>query len=113
MKYIHQLKNSRKQALSKSQARRIKCALIDTVNNYQYTKDDIDRVVQEKNKIIVARNIGLEKTRIEIEVLAASEALAEAQNTLNGLQKNSSGEEPNEGKTVIAQNNLIEVKKKT
>jgi hypothetical protein len=43
--------------------------------------------------------------------LAASEALAEAQNTLNGLQKNSSGEKPNEGKTVIAQNNLIEAKK--
>jgi hypothetical protein len=111
MKYIHQLKNSRKQALSKSQARHIKCALIVTVNNYQHTKYDIDWVVQEKNKIIVARNIGLEKTRIEIEVLAASEALAEAQNTLNGLQKNSSGEEPYEGKTVIAQNNLIEVKK--
>jgi len=112
MKYIHQLKNSRKQALSKSQARRIKSALIDTVNNYQYTKDDIDRVVQEKKKNIVARNIGLEKTRIEIEVLAASEALTEAQNTLNGLQKKSSGIEPNEGKIVIAQNNVIEAQKK-
>lgn len=112
MKYIHQLKNSRKQALSKSQARLIKHAMFDTVNNYQYTKDDIDRVVQEKKKNIVARNIGLEKTRIEIEVLAASEALAEARSELNDLQNNSLGLESNEGKIVIAQNNLVEAQKK-
>jgi hypothetical protein len=37
----------------KSQARRIKCALIDTVNNYQYTKDDIDQVVQKKRKLLL------------------------------------------------------------
>lgn len=111
--YIHQLKDTRKEVLMKNETRRIRKNIVETVTNYKYTKDDIDRIVEKKKKVSVARNIGLEKTRIEIEVQSAREALTEATERLTELENHfvPGNEEIQKDKIMIAQNDVTEAKK--
>ena len=111
--YIHQLKDTRKEVLMKNEIRKIRKNTVETVTNYKYTKDDIDRIVEKKKKVSVARNIGLEKTRIETEVQSAREALTEATERLTELENNfmSGNEEIQKDKIMIAQNDVTEAKK--
>ncbi|KAL7521219.1 hypothetical protein ACHAWX_005912 [Stephanocyclus meneghinianus] len=84
-KYVSQLKTDRQTdiILSKKKAIKLRKKQDSLVNNYTYTKEDIERLVTEKKKRNKkASNIGLEKTRIAIAVQAAEDAVKEAERRL-------------------------------
>jgi len=84
-KYISQLKIDRKNddMLLKKKALKIRKRQDNLVNNYTYTKEDIEKLVIEKKKRNKkASNIGLEKTHIAIAVQAAKDAVKDAEERL-------------------------------
>ena len=84
-KYVSQLKTDRQtdSILSKKKAIKLRKKQDNLVNNYTYTKEDIERLVTEKKKRNKkSSNIGLEKTRIAIAVQAAKDAVKEAERRL-------------------------------
>jgi RNA polymerase-associated protein RTF1 len=85
-KYVSQLKTDRQSdnILSKKKAIKLRKKQDNLVNNYTYTKEDIERLVTEKKKRKgkASSNIGLEKTRIAIAVQAARDAVKEAEQRL-------------------------------
>ena len=81
-KYIGQLKTDRLSdaMLMKKKAVKLRKRQDNLVNNYTYTKEDIEKLVTEKKKRNKkAANIGLEKTHIAIAVQAARDAVKEAE----------------------------------
>ena len=81
--YMNQLKNTRSNSiLSKKKAGRLFKNQQDLVNNYNYTREDIDRQVEEKKKQNKNLNIGKELTRINMAVQAAKNELEEAMHEL-------------------------------
>ena len=84
-KYVSQLKTERQSddLLSKKSANKLRKRQDELVNNYTYTKEDIEKLIQEKKKRNKkALNIGLEKTRIAIAVQAARDAVEDAKKRL-------------------------------
>ena len=75
---VNQLKNSRlnHEILSKKRARKLRKDQDRLVTNYTYTKADIEKSIAAKKKRKVG-NIGMEKTRVAIQVQGAQEAVAE------------------------------------
>merc|ERR1719253_783709 len=75
---VNQLKNSRlnHEILSKKRARKLRKYQDRLVTNYTYTKADIEKSIAAKKKRKVG-NIGMEKTRVAIQVQGAQEAVAE------------------------------------
>jgi len=59
----------------------------ELVNNYVYTKEDIDMLVKDKKKRSKkSLNIGIEKTRIDLAVQAAKDEVAEAKKRLEDAE---------------------------
>mmetsp|Transcript_4817 Transcript_4817/g.6888 ORF Transcript_4817/g.6888 Transcript_4817/m.6888 type:complete len:536 (-) Transcript_4817:270-1877(-) len=88
--YIEMMRNCRMEnkLLEKKSAIKMRKEQDDLVNNYVYTKDDIEKSIQAKKKFRkTVGNIGAEKTRVAIAVQAAKEALAEAKNKINELER--------------------------
>ena len=81
-KYVGQLKTDRLSdtMLLKKKSVKLRKRQDNLVNNYTYTKEDIEKLVTEKKKRSKkAANIGLEKTHIAIAVQAARDAVKEAE----------------------------------
>eukprot|EP00985_Skeletonema_marinoi_P029069 scaffold26636_cov77-Skeletonema_marinoi.AAC.1 len=79
-KYVGHLKNERgtHALLTKKKAKKLSKKQDELVNNYTYTKEDIEMLVKEKKKRNKkSANIGLEKTRMAITVRAAEDAVKE------------------------------------
>lgn len=69
--------------LSKKKAIKLRKKQDNLVNNYTYTKEDVEKLVTEKKKRNKkASNIGLEKTHIAIAVQAAKDAVKAAEERL-------------------------------
>ncbi|KAL7550388.1 hypothetical protein ACHAWF_013629 [Thalassiosira exigua] len=84
-KLIGQLKTERQSesVLTKKAARKLRKRQDELVNNYTYTKEDVDRLVKEKKKRNKkALNIAVEKTRIAISVQAAKDEVEDAKKRL-------------------------------
>ena len=124
-KYAGQLKNERTQTLlTKKKANKLRKKQDELVNNYTYTKEDIEMLVKEKKKRNKkSANIGLEKTRMAIVVRAAEDAVKEVEKqlldaeveTMEAVSESTemvAGEEVAKLKEALeeANNNLMEVK---
>ncbi|ACI64902.1 predicted protein [Thalassiosira pseudonana CCMP1335] len=84
-KYVGQLKTERQHSglLTKKAANKRRRRQDELVNNYTYTKEDIEMLIKEKKKRNKkSMNIGMEKTRIAIIVQAARDAVEEAEKRL-------------------------------
>lgn len=84
-KYVSQMKIDRvhENMLLKKKAIKIRKKQDNLVNNYTYTKEDIELLVNEKKKRNKkALNIGLEKMDIAVAVQSAREAVKEAEQRL-------------------------------
>jgi len=86
--FVGQLKTLRSnEVLSKKKAIKTYKAQQDLVNNYSYTKEDIEKSIQEKKKKNKFVNIGKERTIISLEVKAARNDLEEAKLKLEQEKK--------------------------
>lgn len=77
---VSQLKTERltDDILTKKRGNKLRKRQDELVNNYTYTKDDIDMLVKEKKKRNKkSLNIGLEKTRVALAVQAAQDEVEE------------------------------------
>ena len=84
-KLVGQLKAERQNEniLTKKTANKMRKRQDELVNNYNYTKEDIDLLIKEKKKRSKkSLNIGSEKTRIAIAVHAAEDEVKEAKERL-------------------------------
>lgn len=88
-KLVSQLKTERQtdSLLTKKSANKLRKKQDDLVNNYTYTKEDIDMLVEEKKKRNKkALNIAAEKTRIAIAVQAAKDAVEECKRKIEDIK---------------------------
>jgi RNA polymerase-associated protein RTF1 len=82
-KYMNVMKSARAKVLSKRQAAKLRRKQDELVNNYTYTKEDIERNLQERKKTgKTAANLSLAQTRADLEVRSARSAIADAQSRL-------------------------------
>lgn len=87
-KYVNVQKTARARVLSKREASRMRRRQDDLVNNYTYTREDIEKNLRERKKTgKAAKNLGLEQTRAEIAVQGAESALAEARRRLEEAKR--------------------------
>ncbi|KAL3799735.1 hypothetical protein HJC23_010385 [Cyclotella cryptica] len=110
-KYVSQLKTDRQSdsILSKKKAIKLRKKQDNLVNNYTYTKEDIEKLVTEKKKRnMKASNIGLEKTRIAIAVQAAKDSVKEAERRLEEAKIEQM--EADDSMVGIAQSNVTKAK---
>lgn len=90
MKLVNHLKTDRlaDTLLTKKMATKLRKYQDELVNNYTYTKEDVDMLVNEKKKDgNKPSNIGLEKTRIAIAIQAASNEVEEAEKILHDAEE--------------------------
>jgi RNA polymerase-associated protein RTF1 len=74
--------------LSKRHAAKIRRVQDELVGNYTYTKEDIERNLQERKQTgLTAANLGLEQTRADLAVQSAESALAEAKSRLEDAKR--------------------------
>ena len=108
-KYISQLKTDRLSdtILMKKKAIKLRKRQDNLVTNYTYTKEDIEKLVNEKKKRNKkASNIGLEKTHIAIAVQAAQDAVKEAERRIEEAKIQQM--EADEDDSAKANSNLIQ-----
>ena len=89
IKLVNKLKTDRLTdfLLTKKMATKLRKHQDELVNNYTYTKEDVDMLVNEKKKDgNKPSNIGLEKTRIAIAIQAASNEVEEAEKILHDAE---------------------------
>ena len=87
-KYISVQRNLRQSVLSKRNATRLRRLQDDLVNNYTYTKEDIDKQIAKRRKQGKGMcNMGMEQTKAQIAVQAARDALADAEQRLKAAKK--------------------------
>jgi RNA polymerase-associated protein RTF1 len=87
-KYMTVVKSSRQQVISKRQAAKLRRKRDELVTTYTYTKEDIDRALEErKSSGITVANLSLEQTRVDLAVQSARSAVDEAQARLEESQK--------------------------
>jgi len=88
IKYSNAQRNLRKPVLTKRRATKLSRMLHTLINNYTYTKEDIEANLQKRKKQGKSlANLGSEQTKIAIAVQAARDALFEANRKLKELQK--------------------------
>jgi len=112
-KYVGHLKNERGShtLLTKKKANKLRKKQDELVNNYTYTKEDIEMLVKEKKKRNKkSANIGLEKTRVAISVRAAEDNVKEVEKQLTDAEV-ARMEAENESSEMIADENVNELKK--
>ena len=110
-KYIGQLKTDRLSdtMLMKKKAVKLRKRQDNLVNNYTYTKEDIEKLVTEKKKRNKkAANIGLEKTHIAIAVQAARDAVKEAEQRIEDAKIEQM--EADDSLAGIAADNVVKAK---
>jgi RNA polymerase-associated protein RTF1 len=86
-KYVTVMKGARAEVLSKRAASKLRRKQDELVNNYTYTKEDIDRNLQERKTTGKTANLSLEQTRAELAVQGARLAVADAQSRLDDAQR--------------------------
>merc|ERR1719215_2121825 len=82
-RYVNQVKDAKGRGawvLSKREAARMRKRQRTISDNYTYTKEDIEKLVEEKKKRKGIANIGLAKTKIEAEIKAAEAQVEECRN---------------------------------
>jgi len=100
--------------LSKKDANKMRKAQDDLVNNYTYTTEDIQKSIQERKTLSNrVNNIGAEKTKASIAVIAAQSVLDDAKKELkdletklleaDGMEEETVEDEVNEAKKKIAE----------
>jgi len=112
-KYVGHLKNERgtHALLTKKKAKKLSKKQDELVNNYTYTKEDIEMLVKEKKKRNKkSANIGLEKTRMAITVRAAEDAVKEVERQLVDAEV-ARMEADSEANEMVADENVLELKK--
>jgi hypothetical protein len=70
-KYVNVVKSARAEVLSKRAAAKLRRKQDELVNNYTYTKEDIERNLQERETTGKTANLSLEQTRAELAVQGA------------------------------------------
>ena len=86
---LNQLKTERltDQMLTKKAASKLRKRQDELVNNYTYTKEDIDMLVKDKKKRSKkSLNVGMEMSRIDIFIQAAKDAVEEAKKRLENAK---------------------------
>lgn len=87
-KFTTAVKAARSQPLSKRQAAKYRRQQDELVMNYTYTKEDIDRNLQDRKKSgKTAANFGLEQTRADLAVRSAQSGVADAQSRLEDAKR--------------------------
>ena len=112
-KYVGHLKNERGShtLLTKKKANKLRKKQDELVNNYTYTKEDIEMLVKEKKKRNKkSANIGLEKTRVAIAVRAAEDAVKEVERQLTDAEVERM-EANTESEEMVADEKVNELKK--
>jgi len=112
-KYVGHLKNERGShaLLTKKKANKLRKKQDELVNNYTYTKEDIEMLVKEKKKRNKkSANIGLEKTRVAIAVRAAEDAVKEVEKQLTDAEVERM-EADTESEEMVADEKVNELKK--
>lgn len=88
-KFVNVTKSTRSDVLSKRQAAKLRRKQDELVSSYTYTKEDIERNLQERKKSgKTTANLSLEQTRAELAVQGARIAIAEAQNRFDDAKRN-------------------------
>jgi len=88
-KYINVQRDNRLEIISKRRANKLRRLQDDLVNNYTYTKEDIERNLEQRKKQGKSvGKLGSELTRAEIAVQGARGALAEAESRLAEAKRN-------------------------
>lgn len=110
-KLVSQLKTERQtdSLLTKKAAHKLRKKQDELVNNYTYTKDDIDMLVKEKKKRNKkAMNIGVEKTRTALAAQAAKDEVEEAKKRLEDARIERM--EADDDMAAIAESNVTKAK---
>ena len=82
------LKSKRLGVLSKRAAAKLRRLQDDLVNNYTYTKEDIERNLHERKKSgKAAKNLGLEQTKLDTAVQGALSAVEDAKRRLDDAKR--------------------------
>eukprot|EP00588_Corethron_pennatum_P031727 CAMPEP_0194348550 /NCGR_PEP_ID=MMETSP0171-20130528/106595_1 /TAXON_ID=218684 /ORGANISM="Corethron pennatum, Strain L29A3" /LENGTH=990 /DNA_ID=CAMNT_0039115901 /DNA_START=59 /DNA_END=3028 /DNA_ORIENTATION=+ len=78
-KYVSHVKSdrNRQSVLTRREASRLRRVQKKTVNNYVYTKEDIEKSIRSRKRKKGVFNIGMERTRMAIAVQAAKQTLNE------------------------------------
>ena len=109
---VNVLRTERKsdEILTKKRANKLRKRQDELVNNYTYTKDDIDMLVKEKKKRSKkSLNIGLEKTRIALAVQAAKDEVEEAKRRVEDAEVEAAAE-ANSDMTDLVEDNVKKAK---
>ena len=104
--FVNNVKGMRSnEVLSKKKAAKLYKAQQDLVTNYSYTKEEIDRLVEEKKKNNKIFNIGKERTIIQLAVKAAKSDVEETKQRIQMLEKRvESGQLPEKEEKLIRNN---------
>jgi RNA polymerase-associated protein RTF1 len=87
--YISVQKNHRAEVLSRRRANKLRRLQDELVNNYRYTKEDIERNLEARKKEgKTGANLGSEQTRVTIAVQGAKHAIEEAERQLADAKRN-------------------------
>lgn len=87
-KFVNVTKSARAEVLSKRHAAKRRRQQDELVSSYTYTKEDIERNLQERKQSgKVTANLSLEQTRAELAVQGARMAVADARNRLDDAQR--------------------------
>mmetsp|Transcript_22766 Transcript_22766/g.23101 ORF Transcript_22766/g.23101 Transcript_22766/m.23101 type:complete len:321 (-) Transcript_22766:273-1235(-) len=111
LRYISEMKNARLNAISKSEANKIRRAQVELIATYKYTKQDIEQSMKAQRKRKGISNIGAERTRVGISVQAAQEDFENAKRSLEEVQAiydNNDMEEDIENKLQLAKDEVEE-----
>lgn len=82
-KYLTTQRNNRAEVLSKRRATKLRRLQDDLVNNYIYTKEDIEKNLEQRKKLGKnLANLGAEQTKVAIAVQGARDTLEEAKKRL-------------------------------
>ena len=109
---VNVLRTERKsdEILTKKRANKLRKRQDELVNNYTYTKDDIDMLVKEKKKRSKkSLNIGFEKTRIALAVQAAKDEVEEAKRRVEEAEVEAAAE-ANSDMTDLVEDNVKKAK---
>jgi RNA polymerase-associated protein RTF1 len=92
LKYVTALKNNGrygyKDVLSKRYANKLRRLQDDLVNNYVYTKEDIEKNLEERKKLGKSgTNLGLEQTKCAIAVQGAQDAVNDLERRVNDTKR--------------------------
>ena len=116
-KHVEFLKTKRSKILMRRTAAQIRRKQDALVNNYTYTKEDIEQNLRERKKTgKTATNLGLEQTRMDIAVEGAKSALDDAKRQLEDArhqlniasQSGDAKEQDSMEKAVMAAETMVE-----